>query len=96
MGISGTMDTMQTTIDKAGRVVIPKPVREAAGLRAGMPLDVRVSNGVVEIEPATQGVRLVRKGPLLVAEPLEDGEPLTNEQVMEILTEFRERRIPLE
>jgi AbrB family looped-hinge helix DNA binding protein len=90
------MLSMKTTIDKAGRVVIPKPVREAAGLRAGMPLDVRESNGVVEIEPAVEGVRLVRKGPLLVAEPLGEVEPLTTEAVNEMLTELRERRIRFE
>jgi hypothetical protein len=61
-----------------------------------MPLEIRVSNGIVEIEPVGEGVRLVQEGPFLVAVPLGEGEPLTTEQVNEILTELRERRIPIE
>jgi len=60
---------MRTTIDHAGRLVIPSPVRREAGLRPGMPLDVRCRDGVVEIEPEPLPVKLVRRGRLLVAEP---------------------------
>lgn len=31
---------MRTTIDGAGRVVVPKPVRDAAGLVAGSEVDI--------------------------------------------------------
>ena len=41
---------MKTTIDGAGRLVIPKQIREQVGLKPGMPLDIRVDNGVIEIE----------------------------------------------
>ena len=60
---------MKTTIDLAGRLVIPKRIREEAGLRPGMPLDVRWRAGRIEIEPAPLLVKLVRKGRLLVAVP---------------------------
>jgi AbrB family looped-hinge helix DNA binding protein len=60
---------MRTTIDSAGRLVIPKDVRREAGLRAGMPLDVRWRNGRIEIEPAPLAVKLQRKGRLTVAVP---------------------------
>lgn len=60
---------MRTTIDRAGRLVIPKRVREEAGLRPGVPLDVRWREGRIEIEPSPMPVRLVRKGKLLVAVP---------------------------
>jgi AbrB family looped-hinge helix DNA binding protein len=93
---NGTVRAMQATIDRAGRVVIPKPAREAAGLRAGMKLDVRVRHGVIEIEPAAMPARLVPKGPLLVAEPLGEVEPLTNDVVEQVLTGLREERISLE
>jgi AbrB family looped-hinge helix DNA binding protein len=68
---------MRITIDAAGRVVIPKVLREQAGLRPGVSLDVRVAGGKIEIEPAPEAVRLVRKGRLLVAVRRRPGPRLT-------------------
>jgi len=75
------VSTMKTTIDSAGRVVIPKKIREAAGLAPGTALEVRVRDGVVEIEQAPMKVKLVREGRFLVAVPLEDVPVLTSEEV---------------
>src|SRR5437762_2347951 len=50
---------MRTTIDSSGRIVIPKAVREQAGLDAGVEVEVRYVDGRVEIEPATTPMRLV-------------------------------------
>jgi AbrB family looped-hinge helix DNA binding protein len=72
---------MKVTIDAAGRLVIPKPIRQAAGLRPGMPLDVRWQDGRIEIEPAPLAVKFVRDGPLLVAVPEGEVEPLTADEV---------------
>jgi AbrB family looped-hinge helix DNA binding protein len=58
---------MQVTIDKAGRLVIPKKIRDKAYIKPGMKLDIRVENGVIEIEPVPTPVKLIRKGRLLVA-----------------------------
>ena len=74
---------MNTTMDAAGRLVIPKEIRRRAGLRPGMPLDVRVRDGRVEIEPSALPVRLVRRGRLLVAVPEAECSPLTAETVEE-------------
>lgn len=60
---------MITTIDSAGRLVIPGPVRKEAALEPGMPLEVRYRDGVVEIEPKPLPVALERRGRLLVARP---------------------------
>ncbi len=49
---------MRTTIVGAGRVVIPKPLRDAAGLKAGSELEVEVRDGRIEIEPAPVSMRL--------------------------------------
>jgi AbrB family looped-hinge helix DNA binding protein len=58
---------MKTTIDAVGRLVIPKEIRQQAGLQPGMPLEVRWQDGRVEIEPVLAPVRLVRRGRFLVA-----------------------------
>jgi AbrB family looped-hinge helix DNA binding protein len=58
---------MKSTIDRAGRVVIPKAIREAAGLKPGASLKIKYRNGRVEIEPESPKMRLVRKGSVLVA-----------------------------
>ena len=60
---------MKTTIDTAGRLVIPGEIRREAGLKPGTPLEVRWRDGRIEIEPAPLPVKLVRKGRLLVAAP---------------------------
>lgn len=68
---------MRATIDKAGRLVIPKPLRDLLGFRPGE----------VEVTADGSGLRVEA----LVAEDLEEvrgrlvipasGEPLTTEQV---------------
>ncbi|MEX2271034.1 MAG: AbrB/MazE/SpoVT family DNA-binding domain-containing protein [Vicinamibacterales bacterium] len=63
-------------MDAAGRLVIPREIRREAALEPGMPLDVRVQNGVIEIEPQPLQVRLRRKGRLLVATPLRPVPPM--------------------
>ena len=60
---------MKTTIDRAGRLVVPKPIREAAGIVPGAELEIRVADGRIEIEPAPLEVRLAKKGALTVAVP---------------------------
>jgi AbrB family looped-hinge helix DNA binding protein len=64
---------MKTTMDSAGRLVIPGAIRREAGLKPGAPLEVRWRDGRVEIEPAPIPVKLVRRGRLLVAVP--EGQP---------------------
>jgi AbrB family looped-hinge helix DNA binding protein len=65
----GMMHAMVTTIDEAGRMVIPRDVRRAAGLEPGMLLDVYVEDGAVVIEPAPTPVRIERRGRFSVAQP---------------------------
>lgn len=82
---------MATTIDKAGRLVIPKSIRDEARLQPGMPLDVTFRDGRVEIEPSQVEIRLERKGRILVAVAPE-APPLTSEQVREVIEEGRRQR----
>lgn len=67
---------MTITIDAAGRLVIPKDIREQARIEAGVPLEIRCRDGRIEIEPAPRQVRIVKKGRFSVAVPVEPAEPL--------------------
>ncbi len=58
---------MKTTIDAAGRLVIPKSLRSELKLSAGTELELRVRGGILEIEPVSTPMRLIRKGKGLVA-----------------------------
>jgi AbrB family looped-hinge helix DNA binding protein len=60
---------MRTTIDKAGRVVIPAPIRERAGLLAGSELEVTEDEMGIRLERVAAGPRLVKVGRRLVARP---------------------------
>ena len=84
---------MKTTIDAAGRVVIPKSVREAAGLKAGGAVTVQFSDGKIQIEPATKPVKVVRKGSSFVLRAPKGTPPLTVEKVNEILERVRNREL---
>jgi AbrB family looped-hinge helix DNA binding protein len=60
---------MRTTIDKAGRVVIPASVRQRAGFTASTELEITVDEFGVRLERVAPGPRLVRVGRRLVARP---------------------------
>lgn len=79
------------SLDSAGRLTVPKPIRQEAGLIPGMTLEIRYRDGRVEIEPAPRAVRVVKRGRVYVAEPLEPSEPLTHEIVRETQEAIRHR-----
>ena len=60
---------MRTTIDKAGRVVIPAAVRDKAGLTPGTELEITVDDTGVRMERIAPGPKLVKVGRRLVARP---------------------------
>ena len=62
---------MSTAIDSSGRLVIPKAVRDAAGIQPGMPLAIRFRDGRIEIEPAHLEVVIETMGGVAVASPVE-------------------------
>jgi AbrB family looped-hinge helix DNA binding protein len=83
---------MKTTIDAAGRLVIPREVRRQAGLEPGMALEIRYIDGRVEIEPAPMDVAFVREGRFVVAMPRDATEPLTVDEVERAQSTVRESR----
>lgn len=88
----GRINTMKTTMDAAGRLVIPKQIRQEAGLQPGAALDVRCREGRIEIEPVPLAVDLVRRGRLLVAVPRTEVDALTVEVVDQTLSALRRER----
>lgn len=49
---------MRTTIDKAGRIVVPKEIREQVGLVPG-PVDIHIVGNAIQIEVPESEVELV-------------------------------------
>ena len=88
----GIFHAMKATIDNAGRLVIPKEIRREAGLKPGLPLDVRWENGRIAITPAPLSVKLERRGRLLVAVPRKTVAPLKTETVERIRKTLRQER----
>ena len=78
---------MRTTIDMAGRLVVPKAVREQLGFAAGTELDVRAVDGHLEVaipsrvrvEEGAHGVRFIA----------DTDERLDAEQVREVMERGR-------
>ncbi len=78
------------TIDKAGRVVLPKPVRDELELRAGDSLELESSEEGIVLRPARGTARMRRKrGVWVVAD---SGEPLPANIVAETIRRVRRER----
>jgi len=60
---------MRTTIDKAGRVVIPAALRERAGFTPGSELEITEDEVGIRLARRADGPRLVKVGRRLVARP---------------------------
>lgn len=83
---------MEITMDAAGRLVVPKAVREEAGLVPGVPLRIACRDGRVEIEPAPREIRVVDRHGFRVAEPVTSGQALTRRTVKRVTDDVRSRR----
>ncbi len=83
---------LTVTMDRAGRFVVPKPIRDEAGILPGMPLRIRVQDGRIEIEPPTAAYRTVKRHGFRVAEAVGPVPPLTDAQLQRTTRGLRERR----
>jgi len=80
---------MKTAIDAAGRLVIPKALRQALGLKAGQAVEIRAGDGRLVIDIAATPMRLKRRGKGVVAVPEGKLPALTADQVREALERVR-------
>lgn len=88
------INAMITTMDSAGRVVLPKAARDRAELKPGVEIEVRVVDGRIELEPAAARVTIGKQGGFWVASPVEDLPILTQEEVETTLDAVRLRSVP--
>ena len=81
--------TMQTTIDKAGRIVIPAPIRKELGLEPGTRLEITVKDLEVRLIRSAPGPRVERVGKRLVARPTS---PASSRPVVDVAALIEEER----
>jgi AbrB family looped-hinge helix DNA binding protein len=80
---------MQTTIDSAGRIVVPKALRERLGLEGGATLEITERGGVIEIVPAPAQISLVESAGGLVGVPERELPVLDDDVVRDTLEQMR-------
>ncbi len=82
---------MKTSIDKAGRVVIPASIRERAGLVAGSELDITLEDSGIRLQRVAPGPRLVKVGRRTVARPTAASQARPVVDVAALIEEERNR-----
>jgi AbrB family looped-hinge helix DNA binding protein len=80
---------MRTTIDKAGRVVVPAALRQRAGLTPGVELEITADDTGIRIERVARGPRIVKVGRRLVAKPTA---PVVTRPVVDVTALIEEER----
>jgi AbrB family looped-hinge helix DNA binding protein len=58
---------VETSIDSVGRIVVPKPLRDALGLTPGSVVDISRYGAGLALLPAGRTAMLVEEGGVLVA-----------------------------
>lgn len=81
---------MRVSIDSAGRVVVPKRLRDELGLMPGARLEIDVVVGHLELCPPLEPAKLVR-GPHRAPPFAATGTPLSDEDVRRTLEAVRDR-----
>ena len=79
---------MRTTIDAAGRIVVPKAIREELAMYGGQELEVTAVDGHIEIDIPSV-IHLEEREGHLVGVPDVPIPPLTDEIVRETLEKIR-------
>lgn len=76
---------MRTTIDKAGRVVIPKALRDRVGMQGGE-VEISVEGAALRIEPVSGNGTVERGGVFVIPA---SGETITVDEVRALMEQDR-------
>lgn len=80
------------TVDKAGRVVLPKPVRDELRLSAGDSLDLESSGDQIVLRPVRGTAGMRQKKGIWV---FRTGQPISAASINETIDQLREERMRL-
>lgn len=80
---------MLLKIDKAGRVILPKPIRDRLGLHAGSDLEIQETAEGVMLKPVDRKPSLVKEGSFLVYA----GEIPAGYDILKAIDDDREERM---
>lgn len=80
---------MRTTIDGAGRLVVPKAIRDRLLPGGRGEVDVEERDGIIEVRPVSPAIRVVDTPEGPVAESTEPMPVLTDELVRDTLERVR-------
>jgi AbrB family looped-hinge helix DNA binding protein len=83
------LNGMKLKIDKAGRVILPKPMRDRFGIRAGSDLEIRETPDGIVLRLADQKPSLIKKGSFWV----HTGEIPPGYDILKAIDEDREERM---
>ena len=87
---NGMKETL-VPIDQAGRIVLPKEVRDELAIKPGDTFKISIQGSAVTLTPNTQASGFVRRGKALVFSAA-GKEAVTNETIGKILNAGREDR----
>ena len=77
----------QIAIDRFGRVVLPKEIRDRLGVSAGTEFEVEEQDDAILLKPVFRKAKIVNEGGWLVVES--EGPPITVEDVNEAIVKSR-------
>lgn len=82
---------MSSTIDKAGRLVIPAPLRKRLGLDPGTEIEFKVEGFSLRLVRAVPGPEIVERNGRLIARPQRPQSELPPVDIAELIEEERDR-----
>lgn len=77
------------TVDRSGRLVVPKALRDELGIQPGQPLRASAHDGRLEIEPVPLEADLVDVDGVLVITPRAPVAPMSREDVRALIESVR-------